>query len=393
MAWGLLGFVVVATAAFVAFSDNPLHVDERVHYPQIVIFARGYSRLDPRLTMIPGYHALLGSLAWAVGAFSVRTIRFFNFMVGLATVAAFYFSAKAQKARNPMANTLQFAFLPVAFPLFFLIYTDITSLLFVLLMVLSAAEKRPRQAGMFGLISCLIRQTNVVWVAFVLIWSYVEENGWSWAPVKQTLEKYWVFLLTGVLFVVFLVANRGVAIGDAGAHPATSLHLGNVFFLLFLCFFLFLPFFAARRREALLPLRTWPGWFGLCVLFVTFWLGFSVDHPYNTQLSEPFLRNDVLTFFSSTRVSRLLFFVPVALAVLWLRTVRLRGHWWLLYPFTILFLLPAWLIEQRYYLIPLSLFLLAREPSSRSIERVQVGWFFVMSIALFVVVERGWIFM
>ena len=323
----------------------------------------------------------------------MRTIRFFNFMVGLATVAAFYFSAKAQKARNPMANTLQFAFLPVAFPLFFLIYTDITSLLFVLLMVLSATQKRPRQAGLFGLISCLIRQTNVVWVAFVLIWSYVEENGWSWAPVKQTLGKYWVFLLTGALFFVFLVANRGVAIGDAGAHPATSLHLGNVFFLLFLCFFLFVPFFAARHREALSPLRTWPGWFGALR---------AVCHVLARVLGRPSVQYAIVgALFAQRRPHasshppglEILFFVPVALAALWLRTVRLRGHWWLLYPFTILFLLPAWLIEQRYYLIPLSLFLLAREPISRSVEGVQVGWFFVMSIVLFVVVERGWIFM
>ena len=393
MAWGLVGFVVVAAAAFVAFHDNPLHVDERVHYPQVVIFARGYSRLDPRLTVVPGYHALLGAMASLADASSVRTIRFFNFIIGLAAVAAFHFSAKAQQARDPTVSTLQFAFLPVAFPLFFLIYTDITSLLFVLLMVLSAMHKRPRQAGLFGLISCLIRQTNVVWVAFVLIWSYVEENGWSWAPLKQTLGKYWVFLLTGALFVVFLVANRGVAIGDAGAHPVTGLHLGNVFFLLFLSFFLFVPRFAARYGEALSPLRAWPGWLGLGVLFVTFWRGFSVDHPYNTQLAEPFLRNDVLTFFSSCWFSRLLFFVPVALAVLSLRTVRLRRHWWLLYPFTILFLLPAWLIEQRYYLIPLSLFLLAREPISDLVERIQLGWFFVMSIALFVVVERGWVLM
>jgi alpha-1,2-glucosyltransferase len=393
MAWGLLGFVVVAIAAFVAFHDNPLHVDERVHYPQIVTFARGYSRLDPRLTMIPGYHALLGSMAWAADSFSVRTIRFFNFIVGLGAVAAFYFSAKAQQARDPMAPTLQFAFLPIAFPLLFLIYTDITSLLFVLLMMLSVAKKRPRTAGLFGLISCLIRQTNVVWVAFALVWSYVDENGWSWAPIKQTLGKYWMFLLSGALFVAFLIANKGVAIGDASAHPTGSLHLGNIFFLLFLSFFLFMPFFWARRREALSTLRTWPGWFALGVLFATFWLGFSVDHPYNTQLDEPFLRNDILIFFSSTWLSRLLFFVPVALAVLSLRVVRLRSHWWLLYPFAILFLLPAWLIEQRYYLIPLSLFLLAREPLTDLVERIQIGWFFMISIAVFAVVERGWFLM
>jgi len=98
-------------------------------------------------------------------------------------------------------------------------------------------------------------------------------------------------------------------------------------------------------------------------------------------------------FFSSIWFLKVAFFMPVALAVLWLRTVGLREHWWLLYPFTVLFLLPAWLIEQRYYLIPLALFLLARKPVSIHVERVQVGLFMVMSIALFVVIERGWMFM
>jgi len=393
MAWGFLGFAVVAIAAFVSFRDNSLLADEYVHYPQIVSFARGYSRLDPRLTMIPGYHALLAAIAWATDTFSLRAIRFFTFIVGQGSVVAFYFTAREQRARNPLVSTLQFAFLPVAFPLFFLIYTDITSLLFVLLMVLSAIKKRPQQAGLFGLISCLIRQNNVVWVAFVLTWSYVDENGWSLAPIRQTLAKYWTFLLTLALFVVFVGVNRGVAIGDASAHPAASLHLGNVFFLLFLSFFLFLPLFWACRREALSPLRTWPGWLALAVFFTVFWIGFSVDHPYNTQWSDLFMRNAVLLFFSSTWFLKLLFFVPVALVTLLLCVVRLRRHWWLLYPFAILFLLPAWLIEQRYYLIPFALFLLAREPVKDLVERVQVGWFFVMSIALFVVVEREWIFM
>ena len=393
MAWGLLAFAAAAIAAFVSFQDNSLVADELVHYPQIVVFARGYSRIDPRLTMIPGYHALLASMAWAADARSVTAIRLFTFIVGLGAVSAFYLTARAERDRDPIATTLQFAFLPIAFPLFFLIYTDITSLLFVLLMVLSAVKKRPRQAGLFGLISCLIRQNNVVWVAFVLVWSYVDENGWTWAPIKQTLGKYWLFLLTGTLFVVFVFANGGVAIGDESAHPVSAVHLGNVFFLVFLSFFLFLPLFWARRREALSPMRTWPAWLGVGVLFATFWLGFSVDHPYNTQWGDRYLRNAALIFFSSTSLSKFAFFVPVALAMLSLRVVRLRSHWWLLYPFTILFLLPAWLIEQRYYLIPLSLFLLAREPLGDFVERLQVGWFFVMSIVLFVVVERGWIFM
>mgnify|MGYP001815761553 CR=1 FL=1 len=391
--WGFLGFALIAIAAFVAFQDSPLLEDELVHYPQIVTFARGYSRLDPRLTTIPGYHALLGAIAWAVGALSPTAIRLFNFVVGLGALAVFHSVAKALHARNPATVTLQLAFLPIAFPLLFLIYTDITSLFFVLLMVLSAVKKRPRRAGLFGLLACLVRQTNVVWVVFVLLWSYVEENGWTWAPARESLRKYWVFLLTLLFFVAFVILNRGVALGDQGAHPVSALHLGNVFFLLFLSFFLFLPIFWARRSEALRLLRSGRSWLGLVVLFAAFWFGFAVDHPYNVQWGERFMRNALLIFVSSSWIWKLGFFVPVALAALSLGVVRLRSHWWLVYPFTVVFLVPAWLIEQRYYLIPLTLFLLARMPLDDFVERTQVAWFFALSLAVFIVVERGWMFM
>jgi hypothetical protein len=38
-------------------------------------------------------------------------------------------------------------------------------------------------------------------------------------------------------------------------------------------------------------------------------------------------------------------------------------------------------------------FLLARRPLSDIVEPLQVGWFFAMSFAFFVLVERQWFFM
>jgi hypothetical protein len=58
--------------------------------------------------------------------------------------------------------------------------------------------------------------------------------------------------------------------------------------------------------------------------------------------------------------------------------------------FTILFLLPEWLVEQRYYLIPLSLFVLARDQTSPWSERLQTTLLFVGSAGLFLMVERKW---
>ena len=62
----------------------------------------------------------------------------------------------------------------------------------------------------------------------------------------------------------------------------------------------------------------------------------------------------------------------------------------LLFPFTIVFLLPEWLVVPRYYLIPMTLFLLAREQASPWGERLQTAIFAAGSLLLFLVVERGW---
>jgi len=114
------------------------------------------------------------------------------------------------------------------------------------------------------------------------------------------------------------------------------------------------------------------------------------DHPHNTERADFFLRNAILVYFSSTALRKLLFFLPVALACLCVASVPMKRPWWLLFPFTMLFLLPEWLVEQRYYLVPLSLFLLAREQSSPWSERLQTALFFIASVGLFVMVERKW---
>ena len=252
-----------AVVAVYAFGDTPLMVDEQVHYPQIVSFARKYSRIDPRLTMIPGYHAIVAGLSWVFGGLSIRAVRAYSFLLACGAIAAFYFAARADAEERPIVRTLQLAFLPIGFPLFFLMYTDATSLLFVMLMMLAAIRNRPWQAGFLGLAACLIRQNNIVWVAFAALWMHAVESGWSWSTLREELGRYWAFLLTAVSFIVFVWMNGGVALGDAGAHPLSRGHLGNVFFLLFVCSLMLAPMLAARWREWLRPLRQLQAWLWL----------------------------------------------------------------------------------------------------------------------------------
>src|SRR5262249_37910206 len=98
-------------------------------------------------------------------------------------------------------------------------------------------------------------------------------------------------------------------------------------------------------------------------------------------------------FFSATIGRKLLFFVPMALSGLCLWVIPLRRHWWLLYPFTVLYLLPSWLVEPRYYLVSLSLFLLVREHATQPGAGAQLALSFGLALFFFVVSERRWLFL
>jgi len=380
------------TIGFAFFFDNGQSVDENVHYDQIVRLAHGNWSLNPELTTLPGFHAIVAALVSATGGATESSVRLAVFGLSLATVGVFHALARTLQPEHTGTRTLQFTLLPILFPQFFLIYTDVTSLLFVLLMMLAAAQRKYWVAGVLGLLSCLVRQDNVIWVAFAVLWSYLRDRGWTWEPPTRLLARYWTFIATGVAFLLFVTTNHGqVALGaDAGSHPVRSLYFTNIFFLLFLSCFLFLPLWWGYRHDILARMRSWWTWLSLLGLFPIFWLGFVNDHPHNTERGDFFLRNAILIYFSSTVIRKLLFFVPVAVAAICLAAVPMKRPWRLLYMFTILFLLPEWLVEQRYYLIPLSLFVLARDQTSPWSERLQTTLFFVGSAGLFLMVERKW---
>ena len=128
-------------------------------------------------------------------------------------------------------------------------------------------------------------------------------------------------------------------------------------------------------------------WVALVVALAVFWSGFAADHPYNAD--NLFVRNHILEWAKTSWTHRLAFFLPVAITCVSLPSVRLSSGGWLVYPATVAFLLPSWLIEQRYYLIPFALLLADREPLDPRVEWIQVGFSAVLSAAAFVVVERG----
>jgi hypothetical protein len=120
------------------------------------------------------------------------------------------------------------------------------------------------------------------------------------------------------------------------------------------------------------------------VTFLIFLFAFQVDHPYNTHWTDIFLRNSLLQYFSSSKILKILFFLPIGYSILTLGLVKFGKNWFvLLYPFTFLSLISVWLVESRYYIIPLAFFILFKKQPNKVISWLTVVLYSLVSGYLF----------
>lgn len=386
------GMALVATffllvIAFLKFANNDPGWDEKAHLRQIELFVEREWRMEPSITTLPGYHAIMALAIWLTDNARNSSIRLVQFEIALATIAAFFGLARCRHPAGAAAKTLQFVFLPILFPLFFMVYTDVASLGFVLLTALATSAGRYPSAGVFGVAACLVRQNNVVWAALAFAQGYVADHGWRWPPRASHLLRYAPVLLSVGAVGGWVIANRGqVAAGDVNAHPLGTLHLGNAFFMLFVAGVLFLPLWWGYRTETAERLRRPATWVALAATFGLFWFAFAADHPYNGE--DGFLRNRILEWAEASWTHRLAFFLPMAITVVSAPSLRLSPGGWLIYPAALAFLAPSWLIEQRYYLIPFALLLADRRPVNPRVEWTQVGFSAALSVTAYAFIER-----
>jgi alpha-1,2-glucosyltransferase len=353
--------------------------DERHHLRQIESFCDGRLELYGKLTTIPGYHVLAALTGRALGGCSLEVARGVNTVFGLVSVLVFLLAARRAGSERPLLRTLQYFFLPILLPYYFLAYTDVSSVLLILVSLWLLVSKRPRAAGFVGDASLLVRQNNVAWLFFLGLYLLVEERLWAgWrGRIFGYLKRVWPAWLGMAAFLLFLILNGSVVLGERKAHRL-GIYTANVFFALFCYAIVFLPSVAARlwrSRRRLLD----PRLLGLVALGLVLYLTtFDGGHPYNQF--EGFLRNDLLKAMDRQLWVRLAFYLPVALALAALALTRLQGPArTALYPFALLLLLPSWLVEPRYYIIPFVLLLLFREDEKPWVEALSVPWSALLS--------------
>jgi alpha-1,2-glucosyltransferase len=389
MLFSLLVFVV----AFILLKDVKWIVDEGAHYFYIHQLFSGDLTAPNNTIMIPGYHVAMAALAYVLNISSLPSVRFLTMVFTYLSIFVFLLLLLSTQnyAVSPFNKALQYIFFPIFFIHLFLVYTDHFSLLFIFLSLYFLFKQQYRLAGIMGIASCLIRQNNIIWMLFMVVYVHYEKHGFKFnlEILKSSIKDFWVFFLAFGIFLIVVFLNDGkVSMTDPkGAHPSFSFHFGNVYFLLFSFFYLFLPLNIANRAKIndLVKQNKWVILW-LLVFFIFYMLTFVNDNPNNSNPAGMYyyVNHTMLMIFTSSVFLKVLFFIPIAYSVLSIAVTELhKKSDYLLYPFTILFLMPSWMVSTRYHMIPLILFLLFRKESSKSVEYSTIALYMILAAVLF----------
>jgi alpha-1,2-glucosyltransferase len=216
-----------------------------------------------------------------------------------------------------------------------------------------------------------VRQNHVLWgglVAVACVWPT-----WGMPSRRRMLEAMLPLALVLLVFLAYWQWNGTISFSNVQAqraHPDLILKAGNLYYALAL-FALLLPFHTAAGawrfwRRA----RAQPAWLllplALAGLYAT---QFVVDHPYNGWRNDLMWRNWALQEIQSNPLIHALFGSLAVLAGCALcATPFTHRRWVWLLPLSALFLTSAWLIETRYTLVPIVLWLALSGPESPRIE-------------------------
>lgn len=367
----------------------PVIGDEAVHWYQAQRFLLGDFRvLDEWLTNVPGYHWLVAALLWPLGVDGLAWGRLLGGVFLLACLVAMQHIRSALHPADAQRTTAQLFFLPVLLVYGFLAYTDVPALAFLLAALLATIRARHRLSAVLLLASMAMRQNQVVWAGFLAlyaIWPLLERDGWralqGW---RALLRIIWPYLLCVLVFLGYWAINGTISYSaaQAKAHPDLRWHVGNVYFLLVVVALLLPLQMIAGWRRGIERLRSGRGWLWLLLPVVVFALyawQFQVDHPYNRPMGVS-LRNQWLSVVANEAWAWWLFGLVATWAAIGLAFARhVVPQGWLWLPLSIVFLGASWMIETRYTIVPLVLFLALRRPEGVWVERVTLGYWVVLS--------------
>lgn len=374
--------------------------DELFHLAQIMLFRSSNYMIVPELTMPPTYHLAVGESAKMLGVDSLSGIRMVSASISFIAVILAWVYLTNQKALLPLLRSVQLLFSPLLWPVYWILYTDIPSLITIILSLILLVNQRYFLSALVCLISLCFRQHNVFWV--LLMWLMALDQSGCWTRLiaafkggtqsivqklleaaNQCLRSTGMYVIPMLFFLAFIYLNNGIALGDRQAQQFGGIYPLQIFSCLFVLGLVLLPLHLSNlpRIFTLLKKHYWLI-IVLGVLFVIYMKTFKIAHLHNFP-SDYFLRNWLLYFLDGHFRYKIVAFGLIALTLMSLLVTPFRsraGYW--LYPVSILALAPVSLIEQRYYIVPFVLFMLFRIPKDKATETILLIWFVALSAVI-----------
>ena len=338
-------------------------------------------------------------------------------------------------------QTLMGNLFPVHFFFIFLYYTDTASTFFFLASWLAAIKRRYMISGLLGTVSILMRQTNAVWVGFVAAWACIDmakkiiqsHSAAFSSAVQSSITRFessldiqiiamveslikfprmwfslWPLVVPLVGFIAFVIQNRGIVVGDRENHTPV-VHVMQVFYFYAFTAVSIAPILAsdliryvneAARRKKKLP---------YFVIFLLVMASGALAYlaARFTTLVHPFILADNrhYIFYLWRRVVQSHFFYNYLLlplcAIAPLALFSACTSYRTLGPLlrvvivicTFVVLIPAHLVEFRYYTIPffLHFFAAAGRASTNSMWLTTLAYLAVNTVTIYVFLFREFV--
>lgn len=270
--WPIIGIIFCYLAYTINTHILPYaFIDELFHVDQTISYIKGdWFSWNPKITTPPGLY-ILGWLQYKITTFftnwsTLTVLRLSNLVGGLIVWP--------WVVLRPLFLFNALGFWPVTlmcFPLmvsyYFLYYTDVWATIFIveslnLALVLPFGETWSiRLSALCGLISCFFRQTNIVWNFFIMVlvierraiiekqFNTLNFNNYL-KLLLHSIENFkslvLPYVINFVLFVLFLIYNRSITLGDKDNHVA-GLHLVQFFYCLMFIAFFSLPVWFSKQ--------------------------------------------------------------------------------------------------------------------------------------------------
>lgn len=257
------------------------------HVPQTQRFCKGDFTWDNKITTLPGFHVMAAMYDRFFNFFhksnpiplafkepcSLYRLRFMN-LGWLCINACLIYKIRRSLFPSTVDGlywTVCLSILPVYHFFAFLFYTDLMSIGFLLGCQFAFLHHRTNIAAFLGLLSVLIRQTSVIWFAFLVFDDVIpfltkkdstkcEEPSSpsilneirnviykAWDIKKFLLRRYGTSLLVLSLFVAFVWVNEGIVVGDRSAHQPVF-HGAQIPYLFLFLSGSFFPFYLHPDR-------------------------------------------------------------------------------------------------------------------------------------------------